>query len=283
MVYSPIPFTPSFCDEVKARIIKERLSETAIAEKELSERCEEAYRVWSEEKLKGCPQFMRKFTSDISVVTTSTNTGYWGGRGISARYLNFKTKQRVCMVPGFVDDDSMPSQAQIDQNHPLFAQFIELEKLRKRLDIRVSNQKHREDSHQKNSKAFSLYCSCPDYDDILNNMALKYADNTKEELNSFVLEAVKQAEKVVATEGVVTEETATEEPVESVAEVAEVVETVEEITIEEPVTEAIEETPAEGPTAETTEAPAEENAGENTSPSDWPEKETGVWTQLELF
>ena len=282
MVYSPIPFTSSFIDEVKARIIKERLSQEVVKEKELTEKLEEAYRVWSEEQLKGCPQFMRKFTSVINVSSTSTNTGYWGGRSINEHYLRFVTKQKVCMVPGFTDSDDQPSYALIDQKHPLFAQFIELEKLRRKLEIKVSNKRHVENSSKKNSKAFSLYCTSPDYQDILDNMALKYADNTKEELNNFILEALKQAE---ATEVVTTEEVVIEEPMEAAVEVveAEAVEPAEKIAIEEPVTETIEELTAEEPVTETDEKPAEEKAGENTSPPDWPEKDTGIWTQLELF
>jgi hypothetical protein len=265
MVYSPIPFTNSFIGEVKARITKERLSQTVVKEKELSERCEEAYRAWSEEQLKGCPQFMRKFTSVISVCSTSNN--YWG-RGVEVRYLEFKAKQKVCMVPKFTNDDSNPSSVQINQYHPLFADFVELSNLRKALKLDLYNKKIAENSgtgKAKNFKNFCLWCETAGYQDILDKMTEEYVDRTKEELNNFILSAF-QSEAVTALPASVenSEPGTAEKPV-----------------VEEPVAE---EPAAEEPVAkETSEEPVSEEAGENQAPPDWTEKDSGSWTQLELF
>lgn len=181
MVHSPIPFTESFMTKVKNEILKQNLAEEVVREKELSRQLEEDYRAWSEKKLKGCPQFMRKFSSTISCVAPS----YWGSRNECCR---FETQQKVCMVPGYVENPSDPKVIELHSDHPLFSRFIELKRLRDKLNVNVYTKKLPDDSTTKAKcfKTFTLYSTEGD-DKLISDMVAEYIETTKKQLNDFIL------------------------------------------------------------------------------------------------
>lgn len=188
MVQSPIPFTQTFMYKVRDEILKQNLAEEKAKEQELTRQLEEDYRAWSEEKLKGCPQFMRKFSSAISCVAQGT----WSSK---TEYFRFETKQKVCMVPGYVENPSDPKTVELHPEHPLFSRFIELKRLRDQLNVSVYSQKLSDDSVSKSKcfKSFALYSTAGD-DALIDGMVKEYIETTKKQLNDLIL-GVQEPEK----------------------------------------------------------------------------------------
>lgn len=188
MVTSPIPFTDSFKEKVKEEILKQNLAEEMKQEKELAQKLEENYRAWSEEKLKGCPQFMRKFSSTILGVEFS-----WGR---PTTLFRFETKQKVCMVPGYTENSDYPKDIQIHSDHPLFSSFVALKRLRDKLNIKVFSENFSLKGERASvcAKEFVLHTTEGD-EKFVDKMVIEYITTTKQQLNDFILGKLEEPEK----------------------------------------------------------------------------------------
>lgn len=187
MVTSPIPFTDSFKKKVKAEILRQNLAEEIKQEKELAQKLEEDYRAWSEEKLKGCPQFMRKFSSTICGVESS-----WGA---PTTLFRFETKQKVCMVPGYTENSTYPQDILLFSDHPLFSSFVALKRLRNKLNIRVSSENFSLKGELATQCAKEFVLHAEGDEKLVDSMVIEYIKTTKQQLNDFILGKLEEPEE----------------------------------------------------------------------------------------